>query len=56
LAPGITGYWQVMGRNKIPFREMVEFDHAYIANWSMAHDLKILARTIPAVLRRRGAN
>jgi exopolysaccharide biosynthesis polyprenyl glycosylphosphotransferase len=56
LVPGITGYWQVLGRNKIPFREMVEIDHAYIANWSMAHDLKILARTIPVVLRRRGAN
>lgn len=56
LTPGITGYWQVLGRNNIPFREMVEIDYAYIANWSMAHDLKLLARTIPVVLRRRGAN
>ena len=56
LTPGITGYWQVLGRNNIPFKEMVEIDYAYVANWSMGHDLKLLLRTIPAVLRRRGAN
>jgi exopolysaccharide biosynthesis polyprenyl glycosylphosphotransferase len=56
LTPGITGYWQVLGRNNIPFREMVEIDYAYVANWSLAHDLKLLARTIPVVVRRRGAN
>ena len=56
LVPGLTGYWQVLGRNNIPFREMVEIDYAYVTNWSMWHDLKLLARTVPAVLRRRGAN
>ncbi len=56
LMPGITGYWQVLGRNTIPFQEMVEIDYAYVANWSMGHDLKLLLQTIPAVLRRRGAN
>ena len=56
LMPGITGHWQVLGRNNIPFKEMVEIDYGYVANWSMLHDLKLLARTIPAVLRRRGAN
>jgi exopolysaccharide biosynthesis polyprenyl glycosylphosphotransferase len=56
LMPGVTGYWQVLGRNNIPLREMVEIDYAYIANWSLAHDLKLLAQTIPAVVRRRGAN
>jgi len=56
LTPGITGYWQVLGRNNIPFKEMVEIDYAYVANWSMWHDTKLLLRTIPAVLTRRGAN
>ena len=56
LVPGITGYWQVLGRNGIPFREMLEVDYAYIANWSLWHDLKLLVRTVPVVLRRRGAN
>lgn len=56
LTPGITGHWQVLGRNDIPFKEMVEIDYAYVANWSMWHDLKLLIRTVPVVLRRRGAN
>ena len=56
LVPGITGYWQVLGRNHIPFKEMLEVDYAYVANWSLWHDLKLLVRTVPAVLRRRGAN
>ena len=56
LVPGITGYWQVLGRNDIPFSEMLEVDYAYVAGWSMWHDLKLLVRTIPVVLRRRGAN
>jgi exopolysaccharide biosynthesis polyprenyl glycosylphosphotransferase len=56
LVPGLTGPWQVLGRNSIPFREMVEIDYAYVVNWSLWHDLKLLARTVPVVLRRRGAN
>ncbi len=56
LVPGITGYWQVLGRNDIPFSEMLEVDYAYVAGWSLWHDLKLLVRTIPVVLRRRGAN
>jgi exopolysaccharide biosynthesis polyprenyl glycosylphosphotransferase len=56
LVPGITGYWQVLGRNNIPFQEMLEIDYAYVASWSLLHDLKLLARTVPVVLRRRGAN
>jgi len=56
LVPGVTGYWQVLGRNHIPFREMVEIDYAYVASWSTLQDLKLLARTIPVVLRRHGAN
>lgn len=56
LVPGVTGYWQVLGRSTIPFEEMLEVDYAYIASWSMWHDLKLLLRTVPAVLRRRGVN
>ena len=56
LVPGVTGYWQVLGRNSIPFKEMIEIDYAYIAGWSMQHDIKLLFQTIPVVLRRRGAN
>jgi exopolysaccharide biosynthesis polyprenyl glycosylphosphotransferase len=56
LVPGLTGHWQVLGRNNIPFREMIEIDYAYVTNWSMWHDLKLLAKTVPVVLMRRGAN
>jgi lipopolysaccharide/colanic/teichoic acid biosynthesis glycosyltransferase len=56
LTPGITGYWQVLGRTNIPFEEMLEIDYAYVSSWSLGYDLKLLVRTIPAVLRRRGVN
>jgi lipopolysaccharide/colanic/teichoic acid biosynthesis glycosyltransferase len=55
LVPGLTGHWQVLGRTTIPFREMIEIDYAYVTNWSAWLDLKLLIRTVPAVLRRRGA-
>ncbi len=54
--PGVTGYWQVLGRNNIPFREMVEIDYAYVTSWSFWGDVKLLVRTIPVVLGRRGSN
>lgn len=56
LVPGVTGYWQVLGRTNIPFEEMLEMDYAYVSSWSLGHDLRLLAKTIPAVLRRRGVN
>lgn len=56
LKPGLTGYWQVLGRNSIPFQEMLEVDYAYVCNWSIWHDLRLLLQTVPAVLSRRGAN
>jgi exopolysaccharide biosynthesis polyprenyl glycosylphosphotransferase len=56
LQPGLTGYWQVLGRNTIPFREMIEIDYAYVACWSLWLDLKLLFRTVPVVLLRRGTN
>jgi exopolysaccharide biosynthesis polyprenyl glycosylphosphotransferase len=52
--PGITGLWQVLGRNDIPFEEMVKLDYIYVTNWSLWWDVKILCQTIPVVLGRRG--
>jgi exopolysaccharide biosynthesis polyprenyl glycosylphosphotransferase len=53
--PGLTGLWQVSGRSDVPFHDMVRLDLHYIRNWSLALDLEILLRTIPAVLSNRGA-
>ena len=53
--PGITGLWQVLGRNDIPFEEMVKLDYVYVTNWSLWWDIKILVQTLPVVLARRGA-
>jgi lipopolysaccharide/colanic/teichoic acid biosynthesis glycosyltransferase len=53
--PGITGYWQVKGRCRVSFEEMIRMDLEYIRNASVLFDLKILVLTIPAVLSRRGA-
>jgi lipopolysaccharide/colanic/teichoic acid biosynthesis glycosyltransferase len=55
VKPGITCLWQVMGRSSIPFEEWMELDMQYIDKWSLWLDLKILARTVPAVLRGTGA-
>jgi exopolysaccharide biosynthesis polyprenyl glycosylphosphotransferase len=56
LAPGITGLWQVLGRTDIPFREMLNLDCLYVTNWSLWLDIKLIARTLPAVVGGRGAN
>jgi len=53
--PGITGLWQVLGRNDIPFEEMVKLDYVYVTNWSLWWDIKILVQTLPTVLKRQGA-
>lgn len=55
VRPGITGLWQVSGRSNISFERWMEMDLEYIDNWSLWLDVKILARTIPAVLRGTGA-
>jgi exopolysaccharide biosynthesis polyprenyl glycosylphosphotransferase len=55
VRPGITCLWQVNGRNSIPFEQWMELDMQYIDKWSLWLDLKILARTVPAVLRGTGA-
>jgi exopolysaccharide biosynthesis polyprenyl glycosylphosphotransferase len=54
-APGLTGLWQVSGRSELSFDEMVMLDLYYVENWSLGLDLRILARTIPAVFRGGGA-
>ncbi|HEX8967586.1 MAG TPA: sugar transferase [Chloroflexota bacterium] len=53
--PGITGLWQVSGRSELGFSEQVLMDITYIENWSIGLDLRILLRTIPAVLSGKGA-
>lgn len=55
MKPGITGLWQVSGRNRLTFDEMVKIDLYYIENWSLWLDLKIILLTLPAVLRGDGA-
>ena len=47
----MTGLWQVLGRNEIPFEEMVALDYLYVTNWSLFGDFALLARTIPVALR-----
>lgn len=54
LTPGMTGLWQVFGSARIPMNEMVKIDYLYGANWSLWLDIKILLRTVPFVLGRRG--
>ncbi len=53
--PGLTGLWQVSGRSKVPFDEMVLLDLYYIDHWSLKTDLEILFRTVPVVLFGEGA-
>ncbi|HEV7586407.1 MAG TPA: sugar transferase [Solirubrobacteraceae bacterium] len=55
VLPGITGLWQVSGRSELDFDDLVHLDFIYLERWSLALDLTILLKTIPAVLTRRGA-
>jgi exopolysaccharide production protein ExoY len=55
VKPGITGLWQVSGRNDVSYRRRVAMDTLYARNRSIAGDLRILAMTAPAVLLRRGS-
>jgi exopolysaccharide biosynthesis polyprenyl glycosylphosphotransferase len=54
LTPGMTGHWQIMGSSRVPMHEMVKIDYLYVTTWSLFEDIKILARTVPYVLARRG--
>ncbi len=55
VLPGLTGLWQVSGRSELDFDDLVRLDFLYLEHWSLAVDLTILLKTIPAVLTRRGA-
>ncbi|MDQ3870052.1 MAG: sugar transferase, partial [Chloroflexota bacterium] len=56
LRPGLTGYWQIMGRSETTYAERVRLDMAYVTSWSLKSDLSILAKTFGrAVLSRHGA-
>ena len=54
MKPGVTGLWQVSGRNRLPFEEMVKLDLFYIENWSLLFDVKIILRTVMVMLRGDG--
>ncbi|MDH3528565.1 MAG: sugar transferase [Acidobacteriota bacterium] len=54
MKPGITGLWQVSGRNRLRFDEMVKIDLFYIENWSIWLDLRIILLTLPAIVRGEG--
>ena len=55
VLPGMTGLWQISGRSGLTFDDLVRLDFTYIENWSIWVDITIIAKTIPAVLARRGA-
>ena len=55
VLPGITGLWQVSGRSELDFDDLVRLDFLYLERWSVALDLTILVKTVPAVFSRRGA-
>ena len=53
--PGLSGPWQISGRNDVSYQTRVWLDHAYVENWSFARDVAILAKTVIVVLKRSGA-
>lgn len=55
VRPGMTGLWQVSGRADLPFDRWIELDLQYVDDWSLWLDLRVLARTVPAVLHGTGA-
>lgn len=55
VKPGITGYWQVHGRQEVCYEERIRMDMYYLENWSLVMDLKILVKTPLKVLRKEGA-
>lgn len=54
VRPGLTGLWQIEGRTTTTFDERIRLDEAYIRNWSIGLDVKILFRTLPVLLRKEG--
>lgn len=55
VLPGVTGLWQVSGRSDLSYDEMIRLDLYYLENWSPGFDIKILLKTVPVVLLRKGA-
>jgi lipopolysaccharide/colanic/teichoic acid biosynthesis glycosyltransferase len=55
VMPGLTGLWQVSGRSNTSYDDRVKLDMQYIDNWSIFLDIKILFKTIPAVMKGDGA-
>ncbi|TNF61208.1 MAG: UDP-phosphate galactose phosphotransferase, partial [Burkholderiales bacterium] len=55
VRPGITGLWQVSGRNDVDYEQRVYLDTWYVKNWSLWYDIAILFKTLRVVLRRQGA-
>ena len=55
VKPGVTGLWQVSGRSDLPWEKAVRLDLSYVENWSMVGDILIIAKTLRAVLQRKGA-
>ena len=55
VPPGVTGLWQVSGRSDTTYEERVALDLDYARRWSLARDLLILVRTVPAVFAQRGS-
>jgi exopolysaccharide biosynthesis polyprenyl glycosylphosphotransferase len=53
VKPGITGVWQVLGRDGIPFEEMTVLDYDYVTSWSLLSDVQLMLRTLPAMVRAR---
>lgn len=55
MRPGITGLWQVSGRNRLSYARRVELDVEYVSNWSLWLDIKILLKTVRAVITGEGS-
>jgi lipopolysaccharide/colanic/teichoic acid biosynthesis glycosyltransferase len=55
VKPGITGLWQISGRNNVSYADRIRADETYVANWSVWMDIYILICTIPEVVKGRGA-
>lgn len=55
VLPGLTGLWQISGRTETSYEERVKLDTQYVRTWSLLNDVKILIKSIPAVISQRGA-
>lgn len=53
--PGLTGLWQISGRNDVSYAQRVAYDMHYVENWSIVFDMKIILRTVPVVVAARGS-